>query len=331
MSHKPFESLEASHDVSVSLDLDYQPQNSLPKYAYPTSTSMHGQPTNDLIPRSDGLVASFGDDKHPGDDTSFLAGYNTNTSITSVFDYDDLAFQNLTAPPISSTTSCTETTPYDSLTSCSRVSHQPQAGTEGHESPSNHSLVDFYSSNSLPREYPSHPARTTAGSGWLSPLHMAAQKGQDRIVHALLQHNVDLNEPDSDGLSPIVHAIIGGHEDVVSLLLLHGARILGDLIEGKHHDGYRCSQPSALHWTVHYRREALLRVLLKHSRAEHTSIDVYDAFGRTPLHLAIDTNFEAGVLMLLQFGADPKFKARNFGRVRARISMGSNEEFEPSV
>ncbi len=38
------------------------------------------------------------------------------------------------------------------------------------------------------------------GRKWLSPLHMAAQKGHDRIVRMLLEHNGDCNEGDSEGL-----------------------------------------------------------------------------------------------------------------------------------
>ncbi|KAL8883234.1 MAG: hypothetical protein Q9192_007332, partial [Flavoplaca navasiana] len=288
--------------------LDYQSQSSSPRYAYTISTSINSPSGNDPIPRSEGLVASFGDNEPHKDGMSFLAAYNSTNSTTSALDYDNLGFPNLTVPSVSSTSSRIEQLPYDFLSSCSMIRHQSQAGINGHTSLSNHELSDFYPLTPLPTEHPSHPAKK-AVPGWLSPLHMAARKGHDRIVHALLQHNVDLNEPDSDGLSPIVHAIIGGHEEVVSSLLLHGARICGDIIEGKHEDEYQRAQPSALHWAVHHRREALLRVLLTHSCAERSSIDVYDAFGRTPLHLAIDTNFESAVLMLLKFGADPRFRA----------------------
>jgi hypothetical protein len=38
------------------------------------------------------------------------------------------------------------------------------------------------------------------GSKWQSPLHMAARKGHNRIVCVLLQHNIDCNEKDSEGL-----------------------------------------------------------------------------------------------------------------------------------
>ena len=137
-------------------------------------------------------------------------------------------------------------------------------------------------------------------AGWLSPLHIAAQKGHDRIARLLLQHSIDCNEKDSDGLTPLIHATIGGFEDVISSLLSHGARI-GNV------DGQR---RSAFHWAVIYRREAVLKILLNHCAGERTLIDGYDNEGRTPLHMAVDMGFEAGVQVLLQFGANVHYRAR---------------------
>ena len=150
-----------------------------------------------------------------------------------------------------------------------------------------------------PKDGPSSSSGKIAG-GWLSPLHIAAQKGHNRIARILLQHIIDCNEKDSDGLTPLMLAVIGGHEDVVRSLLSYGARI-GDV------DGQQ--RPSALHWAVLHRRETLLRVLLNHCVDERALVDSYDDFGRTPLHIAIDTDFETGVLILLQFGANPQYKA----------------------
>ena len=138
------------------------------------------------------------------------------------------------------------------------------------------------------------------GNGWLCPLHIAAQKGHDRIVRVLLEQKVDCNERDSDGLTPLMYAAIGGYEEVASSLLSHGARV-GDVdSQGR----------SALHWSVLHRREALLNVLLNGCAGDRLSIDGYDNGGKTPLHTAIDTGFEAGVHVLLGFGASPHYKAR---------------------
>lgn len=111
---------------------------------------------------------------------------------------------------------------------------------------------------------------------------------------------MDGNEPDSDGLTPLMHAATGGHEEVANILLAHGAR-LGEV------DGRR---RSALHWAVLSRREALLRLLLKHADGDPSLIDGYDDTGRTPLHVAVDSGFEPGVVILLEFSANLYSRAR---------------------
>lgn len=136
---------------------------------------------------------------------------------------------------------------------------------------------------------------TKAGkAGWLTPLHVAAQKGRENIVRILLQHNADCNAKDSDGLTPLVQAAISGHEDVVALLLDHGARI------SEVDDQCR----TVLHWAVARQREGVLKVLLEHCGRDHAVIDRYDSTGRAPVHIAIETGFEEGLRLLLQFGAD---------------------------
>lgn len=141
---------------------------------------------------------------------------------------------------------------------------------------------------------------SAATTGWMSPLHMAAQRGHNRIVRMLLQYHPLCDERDSDGVTPLMHATVGGYEDVVSSLLSHGARI----------DSVDCRNRSVLHWAVLHRREALLKMLLAYCAGDHAVIDAYDNAGRTALHTAIDTGFEAGVHILLQLGANIHSRAR---------------------
>jgi hypothetical protein len=142
--------------------------------------------------------------------------------------------------------------------------------------------------------------RSASGSGWLSPLHIAAQKGHERIVRVLLQHKIDCNEADSDGLTPLIHATIGGYEAIVTLLLSNGAHI--EKVDSKGR--------LAFHWAVIHKREAVLKILLVYYMGDQRLVDSYDSDGRTPLHTAIDTGFEAGVQLLLQYGANVHYKAR---------------------
>lgn len=138
--------------------------------------------------------------------------------------------------------------------------------------------------------------------GWIGTLHIAAQKGHERIVRVLLlQGNIDANSQDSDGRTPLIHAAIENHDSVVLLLLSHGAQI----------GVYDCDGRSALHWAVLHRRLEILKQLLEHRAKYETGldIDVYDNYGWTPLHMSVDRAFEAGILMLLQEGADINAKA----------------------
>ena len=138
--------------------------------------------------------------------------------------------------------------------------------------------------------------------GWISTLHIAAQKGHERIVRVLLlSGGLDVNKQDSDRRTPLMHAVIENHESVVRLLLSYGARL----------GVFDCDGRSALHFAVLYRRLGILQQFLRH-RAEserNLDLDTYDDAGWTPLHMAVDRAFEAGVLMLLQAGADIHAKA----------------------
>ena len=63
---------------------------------------------------------------------------------------------------------------------------------------------------------------TRAGHG-RALLHIAAGKGANRIIKALVSMKVDLNLTDESGLSPIHMSVIHGHVDSVKLLLNAGA------------------------------------------------------------------------------------------------------------
>jgi hypothetical protein len=137
---------------------------------------------------------------------------------------------------------------------------------------------------------------------WVSALQIAVQRGHLRIVRILLQHGVDCNQKDEEGLTPLIHSIISDHEDVLSSLIQSGVRI-----SEKDHQ-----QRNAIHWAVSQRRKALLDILLKHCSCEQTLIESHDLNGKTPLHTAVDIGFEAGVRILMNSGANPKCWNTNY-------------------
>lgn len=136
-------------------------------------------------------------------------------------------------------------------------------------------------------------------SDWLSPLHVAARKDHDQIVRMLLQHNVDCEDKNSNDLTSLIHVVIENHETVIRFLLSLGTRICND-------DGQQCS--SALHLAARHRRGNLLRILLDHCLRERTSIDCSDEMRKTPLHVAVDIEFEMSVYILLQSGANSNYR-----------------------
>ncbi|KAK8033523.1 hypothetical protein PG991_002921 [Apiospora marii] len=163
------------------------------------------------------------------------------------------------------------------------------------EIPSPAVTVTHHSTTSTPTQ-----AAGSEEKAWRGPLHIAVQKGNDRIVRLLICHTKDCNERDSSGATPLYYAVTGGFETVVKTLVSHGARI-GDVDEGER---------NALHWAVSERREGVLRALLELCCANTALINSYDTGGMTPLHMAIDNGFEAGVDLLLQYGADINYRAR---------------------
>nr|POE79472.1 ankyrin repeat domain-containing protein 7 [Quercus suber] len=146
--------------------------------------------------------------------------------------------------------------------------------------------------------------------GWVGPLHIAAKAGHERIVRTLVLHHADCNELDSEGRTPLIIAVMERHEAVTAALLSHGASIEGVDRQGR----------TALHWAVIMRDVAVLRSLLEetHRRANgrpmvDSNVDAYDHAGWTALHVAVNEGFEAGVHLLLQFGANLDLKARDAG------------------
>ncbi|KAI1387666.1 ankyrin repeat-containing domain protein [Hypoxylon trugodes] len=152
--------------------------------------------------------------------------------------------------------------------------------------------------------------------GWIGSLHIAAQSGHERMVALLLDQGEDPDEKDSDGRTPLTHAIIGGHEAVAKLLLDRGARV--SILDQ--------DARSALHWATLCRRETMMRILLERQsssdEADRIDVDAYDDSGWTPLHMAIHQDFEAGVRMLLQAGATLSSKAQKCPFARKLDSLG---------
>jgi len=104
------------------------------------------------------------------------------------------------------------------------------------------------------------------------PLGAAAEGGDVAIIHALQQHQADLNYRNSLGLTPL-HLAIKGHQALASAyLILHGADM-----ERADQEGH-----TALHWAA-YRGETKVLEILLDSGARVRAVDHN---GMNPLHWA---------------------------------------------
>ena len=64
------------------------------------------------------------------------------------------------------------------------------------------------------------------------------------MVKTLLSHGVDLNATANDGYTALHNAALKGRQDIVSLLLSHGARLDDRTMKGKHSSSSSSSSSS---------------------------------------------------------------------------------------
>jgi tetratricopeptide (TPR) repeat protein len=75
----------------------------------------------------------------------------------------------------------------------------------------------------------------TAAPGGFTPLHVAAEIGSERMVHALLDAGADTSASTAEGQTPAAIAASWGHRDIAQLLLRHDAtgNSVDDLVEAE--------------------------------------------------------------------------------------------------
>jgi len=89
------------------------------------------------------------------------------------------------------------------------------------------------------------------------------------------------------GKTPLHLAVLGGHKDIVKLLIKQGARV-----DEHDNDGRHCEPPrggTALHYAVIGGDMQILEMVLKEATEgeKKCSVSIPDAMGNTPLHLAV--------------------------------------------
>ncbi|TVY36964.1 Ankyrin repeat domain-containing protein [Lachnellula subtilissima] len=232
------------------------------------------------------------DNSNPGlEDVNF--GEWSLDAMDSIFTSNDISFSTIDAPPFH-----LDPTSQDMPQSSPAANHTfLNAPITNTNTPRPHPRALI---SPQPVELANIPPAPTQDNGWLSAIHIAARNGNNLILNILIQQNADLNEKDNDGRTPLVYAVIEGHRSIVTSLLAHGARI----------DEVDCDNRSALHWAVLHQRQEILKILLERKQEQKLDVNAYDFSGWTPIHMAIYAEFEEGVKMLLECGANITFKAR---------------------
>ncbi len=107
-----------------------------------------------------------------------------------------------------------------------------------------------------------------------SLLHLAIVGGHYNVAGLLIARGVPIDLQAEDGRTAIILAAMAGHRPTIALLLEKSARL----------DAKDRAGRTALHWASYCARPWLIRKLLE--AGAKTGIDVGDAKGMTPLHLA---------------------------------------------
>ena len=158
----------------------------------------------------------------------------------------------------------------------------------------------------------------------LTPLHVAASRGQHKVIQLLLDYDADIDGPTAEGdWTPIVFASYRGHLDAVRVLIVNGSRVTN-------------AAGNPIHFAGQRKHKDICRLLVENGAVDELvagdDSDVLDLFraaysydsdsvqailsrrpeivnrmdhdGRAPIHEACTHGDTKTVRVLLRFGAD---------------------------
>jgi ankyrin repeat protein len=131
--------------------------------------------------------------------------------------------------------------------------------------------------------------RTVSSNGvtGITALNLAAAKGLNELVKALINKGHVVNPMDSEGFTPFLDAALRGHHTVLETLYQHGTYVLTQTIK---------TRSTALHLAAQKGHLDCVRLLSKNSPE---LLSVTNEKGETPLNVAIVAQKEAVVSFFL--------------------------------
>jgi len=141
-----------------------------------------------------------------------------------------------------------------------------------------------------------------------TPLHLAAECGDEQMVRLLLERGAEVDRKDRFGLTPLYHAARLGleeHCDVAELLIGRGADVCARSKFGE----------TPLHAAAGWGSEKMVLLLVVHGAL----VDDRNDRGQTPLHKAAETGHVQAAAVLLGKGADVDAKDRT-GRTPLQLA-----------
>jgi uncharacterized protein len=199
------------------------------------------------------------------------------------------------------------------------------------------------------RQTTAEPREKWLPLGGFTPLLFSAREGCLECAKVLAEAHANLNQPDPDGITPMINAIINGHYDVAGFLLEKGADPnLADKTGGtalyaavdqhtvpasnrpvpdeSHNEMTSLDLINSL-----LARGANVNVQLKTQQPYRTKVDRGNdtmlTTGTTPVLRAAKAGDVAVISLLLAKGADPKIATRNgINPIMAAAGLGTKEE-----
>lgn len=131
----------------------------------------------------------------------------------------------------------------------------------------------------------------------LTPLHVAAVRGQEAVVKLLIEQDADINTKTEDGQTLLHHVAREGHVNIVKLLIESGSDLSAK------DNARRTPLNCAMRWIKHDVAELLV--------TRGADVNTKDGTGITPLHYASSSGNGDIVKLLISKGSDIDAKRTN--------------------